>query len=120
MANATISYSQNINYFKKGKECLYLRDSTLNDSIDCSRELKCKYGECIAIATSTGSQCLHCVSNQGDYYCWQHSGSGTPIPDNSTSSSQGNGDNRGVSKGTCCAGLIVVFIGSFLFGMLFE
>jgi hypothetical protein len=32
----------------------------------------CKYGQCQAIAKSTGKQCRHCVSNYGDLYCWQH------------------------------------------------
>ncbi len=32
----------------------------------------CQYGQCQAIAKSTGRQCRHCVSNPGDLYCWQH------------------------------------------------
>jgi hypothetical protein len=32
----------------------------------------CKYGQCMATAASTGNRCLHCVSNSGDSYCWQH------------------------------------------------
>lgn len=32
----------------------------------------CNYGQCQATAKSTGNQCKHCVSNQGDLYCWQH------------------------------------------------
>ncbi len=32
----------------------------------------CKYGQCWAIAKSTGQRCKHCVSNPGDLYCWQH------------------------------------------------
>jgi len=32
----------------------------------------CRYGQCQAIAKSTGRQCQHCVSNAGDRYCWQH------------------------------------------------
>ena len=32
----------------------------------------CKYGQCTAIAKSTKKQCKHCVSNEGDLYCWQH------------------------------------------------
>lgn len=32
----------------------------------------CHYGQCQAIAKSTGAQCRHCVSNSGDLYCWQH------------------------------------------------
>ena len=34
--------------------------------------VNCKYGQCQAIAKSTGQQCKHCVSNPGDLYCWQH------------------------------------------------
>ena len=32
----------------------------------------CKYGQCYATAKSTGNRCKHCVSNEGDSYCWQH------------------------------------------------
>ncbi len=32
----------------------------------------CNYGQCNATAKSTGNRCLHCVSNSGDLYCWQH------------------------------------------------
>ncbi len=32
----------------------------------------CKHGQCQATAASTGNRCLHCVSNAGDSYCWQH------------------------------------------------
>jgi hypothetical protein len=32
----------------------------------------CRYGQCNATAASTGNRCLHCVSNAGDSYCWQH------------------------------------------------
>lgn len=32
----------------------------------------CHYGQCQAIAKSTGVQCKHCVSERGDLYCWQH------------------------------------------------
>ena len=34
--------------------------------------LECHYGQCKATAKSTGKQCRHCVSNEGDSYCWQH------------------------------------------------
>jgi hypothetical protein len=34
--------------------------------------LDCTFGQCNAIAASTGNRCLHCVSNSGDSYCWQH------------------------------------------------
>lgn len=32
----------------------------------------CYYGQCYATAKSTGNRCKHCVSNEGDSYCWQH------------------------------------------------
>ena len=32
----------------------------------------CKYSQCQAKAKSTGNQCKHCVSNEGDKYCFQH------------------------------------------------
>jgi hypothetical protein len=32
----------------------------------------CNYGQCQATAKSTGNQCKHCVSDDGDKYCWQH------------------------------------------------
>lgn len=34
--------------------------------------LECKYSQCQATAKSTGLQCKHCVSNEGDLYCYQH------------------------------------------------
>ena len=34
--------------------------------------LDCKYGQCQATAKSTGQRCKHCVSNEGDKYCYQH------------------------------------------------
>jgi hypothetical protein len=30
------------------------------------------YGQCQAIAKSTGKRCKRGVSNPGDIYCWQH------------------------------------------------
>jgi hypothetical protein len=33
---------------------------------------ECHYGQCNATAKSTGRRCLHCVSNPGDLYCYQH------------------------------------------------
>ena len=32
----------------------------------------CNYGQCRATAKSTGNRCRHCVSNSGDWYCFQH------------------------------------------------
>lgn len=32
----------------------------------------CKYAQCLGTAKSTGNRCKHCVSNNGDSYCWQH------------------------------------------------
>lgn len=34
--------------------------------------VECKYGQCEAIAKSTEKRCKHCVSNEGDKYCWQN------------------------------------------------
>ena len=34
--------------------------------------VECKHGQCTATAASTGKTCKHCVSNEGDSYCWQH------------------------------------------------
>ena len=46
------------------------QQSNLNlDQIETSA---CKHGQCHATAKSTGKRCLHCVSNKGDMYCWQH------------------------------------------------
>jgi hypothetical protein len=41
-------------------------------SVSHHKKLDCNYGQCQAIAKSTGKQCRHCVSNSGDSYCWQH------------------------------------------------
>jgi hypothetical protein len=32
----------------------------------------CQFDQCHAIAKSTGQRCKHCVSNNGDLYCYQH------------------------------------------------
>ena len=34
--------------------------------------VNCRFGQCKAIAKSTGNRCKHCVSNSGDSYCYQH------------------------------------------------
>jgi hypothetical protein len=41
-------------------------------SQETSSDARCHYGQCQAIAKSTGNQCKHCVSNEGDSYCYQH------------------------------------------------
>lgn len=41
-------------------------------NIEHAKFLECKYGQCKATAKSTGKRCKHCVSNDGDKYCWQH------------------------------------------------
>ena len=41
-------------------------DTQVQELVDC------KYGQCHATAKSTGNRCKHCVSNQGDMYCYQH------------------------------------------------
>ena len=43
-----------------------------NQIIQQINEVECNYGQCHAIAKSTGKRCLHCVSNKGDRNCWQH------------------------------------------------
>lgn len=43
-----------------------------SDRIVNTENAVCHYGQCQAIAKSTGMQCRHCVSNEGDWYCWQH------------------------------------------------
>jgi hypothetical protein len=42
------------------------------DSASTQTSLECRHGQCNATAASTGKRCLHCVSNAGDLYCWQH------------------------------------------------
>jgi len=42
--------------------------------IETVSTLECKHGQCQGIAKSTGKRCKHCVSNQGDRYCYQHKG----------------------------------------------
>jgi len=37
-----------------------------------NNDYRCRYDQCHATAKSTGRRCRHCVSNSGDYYCWQH------------------------------------------------
>lgn len=34
--------------------------------------VECRFNQCQATAKSTGRQCLHCVSNSGDKFCYQH------------------------------------------------
>jgi hypothetical protein len=34
--------------------------------------VECKHGQCEATAKSTKKRCKHCVSDEGDKYCWQH------------------------------------------------
>jgi hypothetical protein len=34
--------------------------------------VECKYSQCKAIDKSTEKQCKHCVSNDGDSFCYQH------------------------------------------------
>lgn len=44
---------------------------TLN-SVKTEAAVACKHGQCQATAKSTGEQCKHCVSKEGDKYCFQH------------------------------------------------
>lgn len=34
--------------------------------------IECKWSQCQATAKSTKKQCKHCVSEEGDLYCYQH------------------------------------------------
>ncbi|MDC0302281.1 hypothetical protein OAL39_01100 [bacterium] len=43
-----------------------------NSNSDQIENAACKHGQCYATAASTGNRCLHCVSNAGDTYCYQH------------------------------------------------
>ena len=43
-----------------------------NLSVEEVSSVNCHYSQCQATAKSTGNQCKHCVSNEGDLYCWQH------------------------------------------------
>ncbi len=45
---------------------------TVNTPLISSIDLVCKFDQCHATAKSTGERCKHCVSNDGDTYCWQH------------------------------------------------
>ncbi len=46
--------------------------SNENTNFKQDQPTECRYGQCRATAASTGNRCLHCVSNEGDSYCWQH------------------------------------------------
>jgi hypothetical protein len=46
--------------------------SSITTSENSTEVKACNYGQCKAIAKSTGQQCKHCVSKSGDRYCWQH------------------------------------------------
>jgi hypothetical protein len=41
-------------------------------NVKTEKSLVCKYGQCQANAKSTGKQCKHCVSKEGDRFCFQH------------------------------------------------
>jgi len=43
-----------------------------SSQVSIDQKVECKYGQCHAIAKSTGKRCRHCVSNAGDLTCWQH------------------------------------------------
>jgi len=43
-----------------------------NSNLHQEEPIDCRYGQCGATAASTGNRCLHCVSNAGDSYCYQH------------------------------------------------
>tara|TARA_B100000795_G_C22558981_1_gene345542 strand:+ start:114 stop:335 length:222 start_codon:yes stop_codon:yes gene_type:complete len=48
-----------------------LNNESVNVDIN-SEFVECKYGQCYATAKSTEKRCKHCVSKEGDTYCWQH------------------------------------------------
>ncbi|HEX2855742.1 MAG TPA: hypothetical protein VHO24_21075 [Opitutaceae bacterium] len=50
----------------------YLAAVWLAVAVTCLAFGAYKYGQCQAIAKSTGKQCLHGVSKPKDEYCWQH------------------------------------------------
>lgn len=58
--------------------CLSLSSFTLHADLGSiqtekkERPGECKYSQCQATSKNTGKQCKHCVSNDGDLYCWQH------------------------------------------------
>lgn len=49
-----------------------LKTKTSVKKIEKVANSDCKYGQCEATAKSTKKRCKHCVSEQGDTYCWQH------------------------------------------------
>lgn len=47
--------------------------TSVNNSDSAKEEVEgCRYGQCIAIAKSTGRRCRACVSNAYDSYCGWH------------------------------------------------
>ena len=48
------------------------KNPRIQSSVVNTEPSQCNYGQCYAIAKSTGRRCLHCVSRPGDSYCWQH------------------------------------------------
>lgn len=47
--------------------------NTSTNSVSVKNNLiECRYGQCQATAKSTKKQCRHCVSNDGDKFCYQH------------------------------------------------
>ena len=51
---------------------LSFKPITINDKDKIEVNVVCKHGQCQATAKSTGKQCKHCVSKEGDKYCFQH------------------------------------------------
>ncbi|MBK0369809.1 hypothetical protein [Flavobacterium agrisoli] len=47
-------------------------ENTKKTSLTVETNYDCNYSQCQATAKSTGKQCKHCVSKDGDLYCWQH------------------------------------------------
>ena len=48
------------------------KTSLASHNVKTEKALVCKYGQCQATAKSTGQQCKHCVSKEGDKFCFQH------------------------------------------------
>ena len=53
------------------EKCLRENQSIKDPSIE---KIECKIRRCNAIAKSTEKRCKRCVSNEGDYQCYQHNG----------------------------------------------
>ena len=57
-----------------GLSVSFTSDSQVRTTVEnqVTEFVKCKFGQCQATAKSTKQQCKHCVSKEGDVYCYQH------------------------------------------------